>query len=304
MDRLEAMSILVTAVEEGSLSAAGRKLRIPLPTVSRNVSELEAHLNTSLLVRTRKGLQLTDAGRAFLAAAKAILENVTEAERAASGEYTAPTGDLVVTAPIVFGRHHLLPIVTEFLRAYPNVRLNLVQSDRVMHLIDDHVDIALRIGPLPDSGLTATRLGEVRQVLCASPAYLKERGRPRTPKDIARHICISNEGHGGRSAWRFRTGKADVTVPIHTRLSVNTSEAAIDAAISGSGLARVLSYQIAAPVRRGELDVVLKDYEPPPWPVHLVYNGQVRLPLKLRAFIDFTAPRLRQRLANATLRAR
>jgi DNA-binding transcriptional LysR family regulator len=172
-----------------------------------------------------------------------------------------------------------------------------------MHLIDDHVDIALRIGPLPDSGLTATRLGDVRQVLCASPAYLKERGRPRTPKDISRHTCISNEGHGGGSGWRFRSGKTDVTVPIRAQLSVNTSEAAIDAAISGNGLARVLSYQIAAPVRQGELDVVLKDYEPPPWPVHLVYNGQVRLPLKLRAFINFTAPRMRQRLTKATLRA-
>jgi DNA-binding transcriptional LysR family regulator len=302
MNRLEAMTILVQAAEAGSLSAAGRQLGIPLPTISRNVSELETHLNTSLLVRSRKGLQLTEAGRAYVAAAKAILESVTEAERAVAGEYTAPTGDLVVAAPIVFGRYHALPVVGEFLAAYPDVRLRLVQSDRNVHLVDDHIDIALRIGELPDSTMTATALGSVRQVVCASPQYLAQHGCPKAPAELARYNCISTEALGTPDTWHFQNGKNALAVPVQSRLVVNTLEAAIDAAVADGGLTRALSYQVADPVRNGKLTIVLADFERPAWPVHLLYNGQARLPLKLRAFIDFATSRLRQRLSNAKLR--
>src|SRR5882724_3392190 len=172
MDRLESMSILVTAVEAGSLSAAARRLGTPLATVSRKVSELEAHLKTQLLKRSNRRLTLTDAGRSYVAACRRILEEVSEAERAAAGEYSAPKGDLVITAPIVFGRLHVLPVVTAFLAAYPQVDIRLTLGDRIAHLAEDHIDLAIRIGRLPDSRMVATGVGSIRHVVCASPAYL------------------------------------------------------------------------------------------------------------------------------------
>jgi DNA-binding transcriptional LysR family regulator len=189
------MSVLLAAAESGSLSKASRNLRLPLATVSRKVAELEAHLNATLLIRSARGLELTPAGRSYVTAAKAILEQVTEAERAAAGEYTEPKGDLVVTAPIMFGRMHVLPVVTRFLAAYPEVSVGLVMTDRVAHFLDDQVDVALRIGPLPDSSLIATRLGTVRHVICASPDYLAANGIPSTPDDLARHSVISFSKH-------------------------------------------------------------------------------------------------------------
>ncbi len=300
MDRLEAMTVLVKAVEAGSLSAAARQLGTPLPTVSRKISELEAYLNTSLLIRSRAGLTLTEAGHSFVAAARSILVDVTEAERAASGEYTAPTGELVVTAPIVFGRLHMLPVITDFLAAYPDVSVRLVQSDRIAHFIEEHIDVALRIGDLPDSELTATRLGEVRRVVCGAPDYFKRHGAPKTPGDLARHAIVEAQAMGEPGVWRLGRDE-DRAVGLHSRLVVNTSEAAIDAAVAGVGLTRILSYQVADRVKEKILKIVLAGFEPKPWPVHLVYRGNVRVPLKLRAFMDFTAPRLRQRLGNARL---
>jgi DNA-binding transcriptional LysR family regulator len=299
LDRLEAMSILLEAVEAGSLSKAARNLGLPLATVSRKVSELEANLNASLLTRSVKGLAPTSAGRSFVTAAKAILEQLNEAERAAAGEYTAPTGDLAVTAPVMFGRLHVLPVVLDFLAAYPEVDVGLVLTDRVAHLVDDHVDVALRIGDLPDSTLTASLLGSVRRVVCASPAYLAERGLPATPDDLHRHAAISYESVSAPGVWRFEASGVELAAPLRSRLSVNTVEAAIDAAVAGMGLARAMSYQVVDHVRRGALALALEAFEPPPPPVHLVYNGQSRLPLKLRAFLDFVAPRLRERLKHA-----
>src|ERR1700754_3311389 len=171
LDHLEAMSVLLAAVESGSLSKASRNLRLPLATVSRKVAELEAHLKATLLIRSAKGLELTPAGRSYVTAAKSILEQLTEAERTAAGEYTEPKGDLVVTAPVMFGRLHVLPVVTRFLEAFPEVSVGLVMTDRIAHFLEDQVDIALRIGPLPDSNLIATRVGAVRHVICASPDY-------------------------------------------------------------------------------------------------------------------------------------
>jgi DNA-binding transcriptional LysR family regulator len=301
MDRLEAMSILVRAAESGSLSAASRELGIPLPTVSRNVAELEAHLKTILFVRSRKGLQLTEAGRSYVATAKGILENITQAERAAAGEYMAPTGDLVIAAPVVFGRQHLLPVVSEFLNAFPDVNLRLIQSDRNMHLVDEHIDVALRIGELADSALKAVTLGSVRPVICASPDYIARKGRPNSLEELTRHSCIMAEAFGMPQAWRLKTEKGDIAIPVRSRLIVNTMEAAIDAAIAGVGLTLALSYQVAEQVRRGALQIVLEKFKQPVWPVHFLYNNQDRLPLKLRAFMDFTAPRLRQRLSDIKL---
>jgi DNA-binding transcriptional LysR family regulator len=300
MDRLESMSILVAAVEAGSLSAAARRLGTPLSTISRKVSELEAHLKVRLLNRSGRKLTLTDAGRAYVEACKRILEDVGEAERAASGEYSAPKGDLVITAPIVFGRLHVLPVAMEFLKAYPDVDIRCLLTDRVVNLLEDHVDLAVRIGELPDSSLIATRIGSIRRVVCGSPAYFAQRGTPKDIGELAMHDCITFEELSSPDVWVFPTGKSNVSAAIHSRLIVNTAEAAIDAAIAGLGITRVLSYQVADAVRAGLLVIVLKDFEPAPLHISLIYAGQRLLPLKLRAFLDFAAPRLKARLLKGT----
>ncbi|HSE11077.1 MAG TPA: LysR family transcriptional regulator, partial [Rudaea sp.] len=261
--------------------------------VSRKISELEAHLKARLLHRSTRSLTLTDAGRAYVAACKRILNDVEEAERAAAGEYSAPKGELVITAPIVYGRMHVLPVVTEFLKAYPDVDVRLQLGDRTVNLFEEPVDLAVRIGELPDSSLVATRIGSVHQVVCASPAYLAARGRPSRPDEIAVHDCVTFEGLMAPDAWKFSSGKAATSVAIHSRLVVSTAEAAIAAAIAGAGITRVLSYQIADAVRAGALEIVLQDFEPAAWPVSFVYPSQGKLPLKLRAFLDFAAPRLK-----------
>jgi len=296
MDRLDAMEVFVTAVETGSLSAAGRKLGIPLPTISRKISELEAHIKTRLLNRSTRQLTLTDAGQSYLAACKQILEAVQEAESAAAGEYSVPRGQLVVTAPIVFGRLHVLPVTTEFLRAYPDVDVQLVLGDRSLDLLEEHIDVAVRIGELPDSSHVATRVGTIRRIVCASPAYLREHGTPSAPHDLARHVCVTFAGFQQASIWTFGAGRDKVSIPVHSRLIVNTAEAAIDAAIAGTGLTSVLSYQAESAIQGGALQLVLEDFEPPPIPVSLIYAGQGLLPLKLRAFLDFATPRLRDRV--------
>lgn len=296
MDRLEAMSVFIATVETGSLSAAGRRLGMPLATVSRKLSDLEAHMRTRLLHRSTRKLTLTEAGAEYVAACKRILEDVEESERAASGEYSAPKGDLVVTAPVLFGRLHVLPATIAFLQAYPEVNVRLVFGDRVLNLRDDHIDLALRIGILPDSNLVATRVGAIRQVVCGSPAYFAQRGVPRHPDDLVGHDGICFDGLA--DTWTFNTGDGEVSARVNARLIVNTADAAIDAAIAGTGITRALSYQVASAQRSGMLKSVLEDYEPAAWPVSLVYAMRGRLPLKLRAFIDFVAPRIRDRLAN------
>jgi DNA-binding transcriptional LysR family regulator len=295
MDRFEAMALLVDAVDGGSLSAAGRRRNMPLPTVSRKISDLEAHLGARLLIRSTRRLALTDAGAAYVAAARRILDQTTEAEKAAAGEYSAPRGDLVLTAPILFGQWHVLPIVTDFLALYPEINIRLALSDGIAHLVDEHVDMAVRIGALPDSSLTATRVGSLRHVVCASPALLAERGEPVSPDDLAGRACVSLDRTVAATSWPFRRAgaKADQMVPVAVRLSVSTAQAAVDAAIAGTGFVRLLSYQVAPAVARGDLRIVLADHEPAPIPVSLVHAGRGMLPIKMRSFLDFAAPRLR-----------
>jgi DNA-binding transcriptional LysR family regulator len=301
MNRFDAMSILVAVVDAGSFSAAARRLDIPLATVSRKVTELEKHLQSRLLTRSSRKLALTDAGRQYVAACRRILEEVSEAERAAAGEYTTPRGELVVTAPIVFGRMHLLPVAVEFLKSYPQIDVRIVLTDRTANLLDEDVDLGVRIGVLPDSSLMMSRLGSIRRVACASPQYLAARGIPRTPDQLRQHDCISFESVSSSQSWTFAAGKSETRVPVRSRLVVNTAEAAIDAAIAGLGITHVLSYQIAQAKRAGSLVAVLQQFAPPPWPVNFVYPGARPLPLKLRAFLDFAAPKLKARLAEAGL---
>ncbi|VVE77236.1 LysR family transcriptional regulator [Pandoraea sputorum] len=297
MNRLESMSILIAVVDAGSLSAAARGLGMPLATVSRKVGELEAHLKTRLLHRTTRQLSLTEAGSAYVAACRRILEEIGEAERTATGEYATPKGELVLTAPVVFGRLHVLPVVAEFLAQYPEIDVSLLLTDRVVHLMDEQADVALRIGHLPDSSMVASRIGTVRRVVCASPNYLATHGEPKKPQDLAGQACITFEVLASRRAWEFGEGRTGQSVPIRSRLAVNTAEAAISAAVLGVGFVRVLSYQVAQAVRDDALRVVLDDFEAAPLPVNLVHKGQTPLPLKLRAFLDFAAPRLRARIA-------
>ena len=299
MNRIVSMSVLVAVVDAGSLSAAARRLDMPLATVSRKVAELEAHLKTRLLHRTTRQLSLTEAGTSYVAACRRILEEIGEAERAATGEYAVPKGELVVTAPVVFGRLHVVPVVAEFLAHYPEIDISLVLTDRVVHLMDEHADVAVRIGELPDSTLMATGVGTVRRVVCASPAYLAAHGAPVQPQDLAAHACITFEVLASMRAWVFGTGKAELSVPVQSRLTVNTAEAAIAAAMLGVGLVRVLSYQVADAIREQSLCVVLDSFESAPLPISLVHTGQAPLPLKLRAFLDFVTPRLRARTSRA-----
>lgn len=298
MDRIEAMATLLAAVDGGSLSAASRKLGMPLATVSRKVSELEAHLGTRLVNRSTRQLTLTDAGRSYVAGCKRILEDIEEIERAAAGEYTAPRGDLVITAPIVFGRLHVLPVVTEFLSAYPEIDIRLALGDRVVNLHEDAVDVAVRIGALPDSSLIATRVGAIRQVVCGSPKYFAEKNMPQQPDDLRQHDIVTFDNLTSPQSWKFAVNGAIQSIALHSRLVVNTAEAAIDAATMSVGVTRVLSYQTASGVNAGTLVLALEKFEPEPWPVSLVYAGQGLLPIKTRAFLDFIAPRLKARLAQ------
>ena len=298
MNRLESMSILVAVVDSGSLSAAARRLGMPLATVSRKVGELESRLKTRLLHRTTRRLSLTEAGESYVAACRRILEEIGEAERAATGEYASPKGELVVTAPVVFGRLHVVPVVAEFLAQYPEIDVSLVFTDRVVHLMDENTDAAIRIGELPDSTLMATGVGTARRVVCASPAYLAAHGIPAKPRDLAAHECITFEVLASKRAWAFESGKSELSVPVRSRLAVNTAEAAIEAAMLGVGLIRVLSYQVADAIRDKALCVVLDAFESAPLPVNLVHKGQAPLPLKLRAFLDFVTPRLRARTSR------
>jgi DNA-binding transcriptional LysR family regulator len=298
MDRLEAMSTFLAVVEAGSLSAAARQMKTPLTTVSRKVSDLESHLRTKLFNRSSRQLVLTDAGSSYLAACKRILADVTEAERTASGEYTAPTGELSVTTPIGIGRTILIPIMADFLKTYPDIKARVIPNDRPLSLFQEQIDVGVRIGALPDSSLVAVRVGTTRRVICASPAYLAARGTPRTPEDLAEHDCISYAGFTLPDAWTFVRDKATIAIPVHTRLIVGSAEAAFAAAQAGIGITIALSYQLKVAPERGALATLLDEFLPAPLPINLVYAANRFLPIKVRAFLDFAAPRLKRVFAD------
>jgi DNA-binding transcriptional LysR family regulator len=298
MDRLEAMSLVLAIAEAGSLSAAARRQRTPLATVSRKVSELEAHLKTKLFKRSSRALVPTEVGRSYIAAARRILADVAEAERTASGEYTTPRGELSVSAPVALGRLHLQPVLAEFLAAFPEVDIQLGLQDRSVSLLEEHVDVALRLGELADSSMIAVRVGEIRRIVCASPAYLKARGKPKSPDDLSGHDCISYPPIQSPTLWRFEREKTGYAVPVRSRLIVSNLESACDAARADIGITVAFSYHVAESIKRGELTLLLQDFQPPPLPVSFVYSPNRFMPVKLRAFLDFAVPRLRTRLAD------
>lgn len=300
MDRLEAMSILLLTVEKGSFTAAAKAIGMPLPTVSRKLRELETHLGTQLLVRSTRKLAVTDAGAAYVAAARRILREIDDAERIASGEFEAPRGELVITAPILFGQLHVLPIVTEFLATYPDISVRLLLSDRNLHLIEDHVDMAVRIGTLSDSSMVATRVGTMPTVVCASPSILTRLGTPRRPEDLIGFPCVTFDSLVARATWTFKRvqGSGIVEMPITPRLSVTTAAAAVWAARQGIGATRLFLYQCADALQQGDLLPILTDFQPDPTPVSLLHAARGTLPLKMRVFLDFATGRLRTQLAG------
>jgi len=259
LDRLEAMTIFVAVVDKGGFTAAARALGLPLPTVSRKLAELESHLGTRLLNRSTRRIALTDAGHDYLSACKRILEEIGDAERKVAGEYVAPKGELVISAPIVFGRLHVVPVISEFLAKYPDIDIRTLLSDRNAHLLDDDIDLAVRIGRLRDSSMVAMQVGVVRQITCGSPNYFAANGVPKAPRDLQKLSIITFEALNSGTSWSYGGKKGEV-LPIRSRLSVNTAEAAIDAAIAGVGVTRVLSYLAAQAVADGKLQVVLSSF--------------------------------------------
>ena len=298
MDRLEGMSIVLAVAEAGSLSAAARRQKMPLATVSRKVSELEAHLRTKLFNRSSRALVPTDAGLSYIAAAKRILADITEAERAASGEYTTPRGDLSVSTLVALGRLCLQPILAEFLVTFPEVDVQLNLQDRTVNLLEEHIDVALRVGDLADSSLIAVRVGEIYRVVCASPAYLKSRGTPKSPDDLSAHDCISYSPMQSPTTWRFKRDQTEYAVPVRSRFVASNLESACDAARAGIGITVAFSYLVAESIKSRQLVPLLQDFQPPPQPVSFVYSPNRFMPAKLRAFLDFALPRLRARLAD------
>lgn len=293
------MSIVLQTVEKGSLTEAAKALNMPLPTLSRKLSDLEAYLGTKLLQRSTRKLTLTDAGQSYVVSIKRIMEEIEEVERAASSEYTTPRGELVLTAPLLFGQMYILPIVTDFLAAYPEINVRLLLSDRNLHLYDDHVDMAVRLGELPDSSMIATRVGAMDTVVCASPDLLAAHGVPKHPKDLQRLPCVIFTGPSS-AIWSFRNpaNKREFGVDIVPRLSVTAAESAVQAAVRRTGLTRVYRYHCADELRSGKLVQVLQKFDVEPIPVHLVHAARGQLPLKMRVFLDFAASQLRSALSK------
>jgi len=295
MDRFAAMRVFAAIAEQGSLSAAGRALGMPLATVSRHLSALEDHLGARLITRTTRRLVLTEPGLHYLESCRRIMAELDSAELRLAGGQAEPQGELAFTAPVVFGRLHVLPVVVAFLEAYPRVTARMLLVDRVVDMVEEGLDLSVRIGPLADSSLIATRVGATRYVACASPSYLARRGTPDSPQDLTSHDCISFNTLSLADRWRFYGQKRQV-VSVQPRLSVNTAEAAIDAAVAGVGITRVLSYQAASRLADGSLRLILEDFEPEAAPVSLLHRED-RLPqAKVRDFVAFAAPLLRKAL--------
>ncbi len=300
MDRFESISAFVAVAKAGGFSAASREIGIPLPTISRRVAELEAALGVQLLQRSTRLVVLTEAGQSFFANCQRVLDDLKNAEAAVTGEYRMPKGDLTITAPMGFGRLHVQPVAHAFLATYPDINLRLLLVDRVVDLIEDHVDLALRIADLADSSLIARPLGHVRMVVSASPEYLQQHGTPSHPEELKNHDCIAWSTLGPLNTWWFQEQGHNRSFALHTRLTTTTADSAIAAASAGLGLTQTTCYQAEQGVRAGQLQIVLHDFECPVTPVSLVYARNRLAPLKLRAFIDFAAPRLSARLSSIT----
>jgi DNA-binding transcriptional LysR family regulator len=295
MDRLDALHAFVLAVDRGSLSAAAQALRRSSASITRAIDALEERIGTPLLRRTTRSLKLTEAGERYLVVARRVLGELDEAEQTTSRVSSEPQGLLTVTAPIAFGSLHVRPILDDFLLEHPSVRARLLLLDRVVGLVEEGVDVAVRIGHLPDSALLATLVGSVRRVVVASPSYLAANGHPRAPRDLGKHRCIASTAVTPLGSWSFGAGKGARAkrVRIDPVLSVNVAGAAIRSALTGIGITCALSYQVAEHLESGALIRLLARFEPPPMPVHIVYPATGARTAKVRAFVERVVPRLR-----------
>jgi DNA-binding transcriptional LysR family regulator len=297
MDRLHAMEVLAAVAEAGSFAGAARHLRLSPPAVTRAVAALEERLGVRLFNRTTRSLNPTEAGLRFLTSTQRLLAELDEAERSAAGTTAVPSGHLVVTAPVTFGRAHVAPVLAAFLQAQPKVTAALLLLDRVTSLVEEGIDVAVRIGQLPDSTLGARRVGEVRRLLVASPAYLAAHGVPKRPETLKEHTVIAFSGLLPGRDWRFVENGRATTVTLAPRLEVNDALAALDVAERGHGITLALSYMVGPRLATGRLVPVLDAFAPPPVPVQIVHPHSRLVAAKVRAFLDFAAPRLKKRLA-------
>jgi DNA-binding transcriptional LysR family regulator len=286
MDRFDAMQAFVAVAERESFAAAARKLKLSPSAVTRLVAALEERLGARLLQRTTRQVALTDAGTRYLERARRILADVEEAEQAAESERTRPSGRLVVSAPLGFGRLHVSPVMSAYLKRYPDVAGELRLEDRIVSLVEDGIDLAVRVGELADSTLVARHVGTMRRIVVAAPAYLKAHGEPKTPAAIASHDTIQFGASLGLADWRFVEASKEIRIACTPRFTTNSSDAAIQYAADGGGLTRVLAYQAAAALKAGKVRVVLEKFEQPPQPIHIVYPTSRLLSAKVRAFID------------------
>ena len=303
MDRLHELEVFVAVADAGSFAKAGTRLRMSPPAVTRAISALEDRLGAPVFNRTTRSLTITDVGQRFLESARRILSDLDSAEKGAVGETAAPHGHLTLTASVTFGRSALAPVVCAFLNEHPRVSVSVLLLDRIANLVEEGIDLAVRIGPLPDSNLVAKKIGTVQRVLVASPDYLARRGAPQTPADLRYHSIIAFTGLMPNREWRFLDGKRGNSISLAPRFEINDAVASITAAEMGDGITATLSYMVADKVRDGQLAPVLDSFTPPPVPVHLVYPQSRLISSKLRAFVDFAAPRLRATLDSLSLPA-
>lgn len=292
MDRYHAMRVFVRIAETGGFAEAARQLHMSPPAVTRAVAALEDTIGARLLTRTTRAVKLTEAGARYLEDCRHILAAIEEAEAAAAGSYAMPTGMLTVTSSVLFGQIYIMPIMTEFLDLHPQVTGRMLFLDRVANLVDEGIDVAIRIGHLPDSSYSAVRVGSVRRVICGSPEYIEARGLPQHPAELAEHRIIAATSAWTSLEWRFGA-QGEIAVHVKPALFSNSNEAAIGAARSGWGLTRALSYQVGPDLLAGRLQIVLEDFEQPPLPIHIVHPEGRNASAKVRAFIDFARDRLR-----------
>lgn len=294
MDQIHLMKVFVAVGELESFAAAARRLAISPAAVTRAVTALEEQLGVKLLLRTTRSVRLTEAGGRYLQDTRHILASIVEANEAAAGINAAPKGDLAVTAPILFGKKFVMPCIVRYLQQYPEVDVSAFFLDRVVNLVEEGMDVAVRIGQLPDSGLKALRVGKMRRLLCASPEYLERHGTPRHPSELQKHEVIAAGTLSPRTDWRFGAIDDPTLIRMKPRLTVTSNDAAIAAASAGLGIARLLSYQVADEVAAGRLQVILAEYEEAPWPIHILHRESKYGSTKVRTFIDMLAGHLRR----------
>lgn len=291
MDRFQEMKVLLAVAEADSFAAGAKLLGMSAPSVTRVIAGLENRLGTLLLARSTRSLRLTEAGRRYVEDCRRILQDLEEAEELATGSSIRARGNLTVTASVMFGELFLIPLMTEYLALHPEVVINALLVDRVVNMLDEGVDVAIRIGQLPDNGLQAIRVGQIRPVVCAAPVFLDRVGRPTAPEEVLVAPVVMSSASGLLTDWQFDVAGNAITLHPKPRLTVSSNQAAINAARMGWGFTRVLSYQVAELVSKGELEIVLGAFETTPLPVHVLYQGSKRVSAKVRTFVDYCSSR-------------